>query len=48
MTPVAGTGWFDRPMRWAQLTLAENDPLSYDQQFWVDYFARARTRMRSA
>ena len=38
--PTAGTpGWFDRPMRWAQLTLAENDPASYDQQFWVDYFA---------
>lgn len=35
--------WFDRPMRWAQLTLAENDPLSYDQHFWVDYFARTHS-----
>ncbi len=32
-------GWFDRPMRWAQLTLAENDVQTYDQQFWLDYFA---------
>ena len=23
--------WFDRPMRWAQLTLAENDPGTYDR-----------------
>src|SRR3954464_12165113 len=35
--------WFDRPMRWAQLTLAENDAQSYDQQFWVDYFARTHS-----
>ena len=30
--------WFDRPMRWAQLTLAENDPARYDVRFWLDYF----------
>lgn len=30
--------WFDRPMRWAQLTLVENDPGQYDLQFWLDYF----------
>jgi hypothetical protein len=30
--------WFDRPMRWAQLTLVENDPVQYDAQFWLDYF----------
>jgi len=35
-----GEGWFDRPMRWAQLTLAENDPAHYDLQFWLDYFRR--------
>ena len=33
-------GWFDRPMRWAQLTLVENDPGKYDPQFWLDYFRR--------
>ena len=33
-------GWFDRPMRWAQLTLVENDPGQYDREFWLDYFRR--------
>ncbi len=33
-------GWFDRPMRWAQLTLVENDPGQYDPDFWLDYFER--------
>jgi Hypothetical glycosyl hydrolase 6 len=33
-------GWFDRPMRWAQLTLVENDPGRYDPDFWLDYFRR--------
>ena len=32
--------WCDRPMRWAQLTLVENDPGRFDPQFWLDYFAR--------
>lgn len=32
--------WFDRPMRWAQLTLVENDPGNYDPDFWLDYFKR--------
>src|SRR6185312_1326136 len=35
--------WFDRPMRWAQLTLAENDPGRYDPKFWLDYFARTHS-----
>src|SRR4051812_17588634 len=34
------TGWFDKPMRWAQLTLVENDPGRFDPQFWLDYFRR--------
>jgi hypothetical protein len=33
-------GWFDRPLRWAQLTLVENDPGQYDPGFWLDYFKR--------
>ena len=33
-------GWFDRPMRWVQLTLVENDPGRFDPQFWLDYFQR--------
>jgi len=27
-------------MRWAQLTLVENDPGQYDREFWLDYFRR--------
>src|ERR1043166_8021355 len=34
---------FDRPMRWAQLTLAENDPGTYDPQFWLEYFQRTHS-----
>jgi hypothetical protein len=33
-------GWFDRPMRWVQLTLVENDPGRFDPTFWLDYFRR--------
>ena len=32
--------WFDRPMRWAQLTLVENDPGRFDPDFWLSYFKR--------
>jgi hypothetical protein len=37
---TAQEDWFDRPMRWAQLTLVENDPGRFDPQFWLDYFTR--------
>jgi hypothetical protein len=33
-TPQAG--WYDRPMRWAQIAFAEDDPGNYDPQFWLD------------
>ena len=39
---VAEDDWFDRPMRWAQLVLVENDPGQYDPQFWLDYIRRVR------
>jgi len=32
--------WFERPMRWAQLTLVENDPGRFDPDFWLSYFRR--------
>lgn len=32
--------WFSRPMRWAQLTLVENDPGSFDPDLWLNYFKR--------
>ena len=37
--------WIDRPMRWAQLTLVEDDPQpgKFDLQFWLDYFARTKS-----
>jgi hypothetical protein len=35
--------WFDKPMRWAQLTLVENDPGQYDPDFWLDYFKRTHS-----
>lgn len=35
--------WASKPMRWAQLTLVEDDPLHYDPAFWLDYFKRTRS-----
>ncbi|MGH7967434.1 MAG: twin-arginine translocation signal domain-containing protein, partial [Limisphaerales bacterium] len=35
--------WVDKPMRWAQLTLVEDDPGKFDPQFWLDYFHRTRS-----
>ena len=39
--PVIGNpGWYDRPMRWAQLAFVEDDPGNYDLAFWLDYFQK--------
>jgi hypothetical protein len=35
--------WVDKPMRWAQLTLVEDDPGKFDMQFWLDYFRRTQS-----
>src|SRR5690242_2156391 len=35
--------WTDKPMRWAQLTLVENDPGTFDVGFWLDYFKRTKS-----
>src|SRR5262245_2109593 len=35
--------WIDRPMRWAQLTLVEDDPGKFDVQFWLDYFKKTHS-----
>ena len=43
---MAEDDWFDKPMRWAQLTLVENDPGSFDPDFWLDYFRRVRADFR--
>ena len=38
--PAQTPSWTDKPMRWAQLTLAEDDPGKFDPTFWLDYFKR--------
>jgi hypothetical protein len=43
LAAAAPPSWVDRPMRWAQLTLAENDPGQYDPAFWLDYFRRTHS-----
>ena len=35
--------WVDKPMRWAQLTLVEDDPGKFDLSFWLDYFAKTHS-----
>jgi hypothetical protein len=35
--------WVDKPMRWAQLTLVEDDPGKFDPKFWLDYFKRTKS-----
>lgn len=43
-SPIAPPpSWVDKPMRWAQLTLVEDDPGKFDLRFWLDYFQRARS-----
>ena len=37
---AADAGWFDRPMRWAQLNSTEDDVAGMDIDFWMDYFKR--------
>lgn len=43
--PAAASGasspnWYERPMRWAQLSFVEDDPGNYSLDFWLDYFKR--------
>ncbi|MFN2201228.1 MAG: alpha-amylase family protein, partial [Caldilineaceae bacterium] len=40
MTFQSPADWFDRPMRWAQLTFTENDPAEADLDFWFRYFEK--------
>jgi len=35
--------WVDKPMRWAQLTLVEDDPGKFDPKFWLNYFKRTKS-----
>ena len=38
--PEGTSGWYDRPMRWAQVAFVEDDPGNYSREFWLDYFKR--------
>jgi len=40
---TVSTQWAGKPMRWAQLTLVEDDPGKFDAGFWLDYFKRTRS-----
>jgi len=40
---AATPSWVNKPMRWAQLTLVEDDPGKFDLQFWLEYFRRTRS-----
>src|SRR2546425_3387614 len=42
-TPAIVARWADKPMRWAQLTLVEDDPGKFDPKFWLDYFKRTKS-----
>ncbi len=35
--------WYKTATRWAQLTLVENDPESFDLDFWLDVFKRTKS-----
>jgi hypothetical protein len=42
-SPTQTPSWVDKPMRWAQLTLVEDDPGKFDLPFWIDYFKRTKS-----
>jgi hypothetical protein len=42
-SPPATPSWIDKPMRWAQLTLVEDDPGKFDMAFWLEYFQRTHS-----
>src|SRR5512140_260896 len=41
--PASAPSWVDKPMRWAQLTLVEDDPGKFDPAFWLNYFKRTKS-----
>src|ERR1035441_5949949 len=41
--PAPTPSWVNKPMRWAQLTLVEDDPGKFDLAFWLDYFKRTKS-----
>lgn len=47
VAPLAGglrtADWYRSATRWAQLTLAEDDPIRFDPEFWIDLFRRSKS-----
>jgi len=41
---MGAENWAEYPLRWAQLTLVENDPGTFDPDFWLSYFERVRAQ----
>lgn len=37
------TDWYKSATRWTQLTLAEDDPIRFDPEFWIDLFKRSKS-----
>lgn len=35
--------WYRSATRWTQLTLAEDDPVKFDPEFWIDVFKRTQS-----
>lgn len=35
--------WYRSATRWTQLTFAEDDPVKFDPEFWIDVFRRTRS-----
>lgn len=40
--PLRTADWYRSATRWAQLTLAEDDPVRFDPEFWIDLFRRSK------
>jgi hypothetical protein len=43
VSPPPAPSWTEKPMRWAQLTLVEDDPGKFDLAFWLEYFQRTHS-----
>ena len=35
--------WYKTATRWTQLTLAEDDPVKFDPDYWIDIFKRTQS-----
>lgn len=39
--PKSEAGWYNKPMRWANLILVETDPPVYDPEYWLAYLKKS-------